>query len=137
MSDTITVEVDGEDVYIEVADVIVVGGGAVITVTDDEELAPEQGGITVNNSGAEGTVTVDLPDSADVNVGWKMHARVTEEEMLRLQAQGDDVIRFDSIETGAAGYIQSDQLGACITMELQDDGVWFVTHVIGPWTDNS
>lgn len=138
MSETITISVDGDTIDIEVGDALIMGSGSRSSVTSNTTITAAQNGITVDNTGASDTVIVTLPDSDDLTAGWTIRARVTVAEILRLKVQGTDTIRFDSIEGVAAGCLQAAELGACIAIEYQGDGKFYVTTPpMGIWSDNT
>lgn len=131
--------IDGQRITHRIADVFIGGGSnSTTSLTADRTLAASDNGITINNTGAAGTVIATLPASAGISANWKVHARVTAAQILRLKAQGTDTIRFDSIEGVAAGCLQAAELGACITIEYQGAGKFYVTAPpMGLWSDNT
>jgi hypothetical protein len=131
--------IDGQRITHRIADVFIGGAsGSFSSLTADRTLTVSDNGITINNTGANGTVIATLPASAGITAGWKARARVTAAYILRLKAQGTDTIRFDSIEGVAAGCLQAAELGACLELEYQGAGKFYVTAPpMGLWSDNT
>ncbi len=108
-----------------------------IDLTEDTDLTSNDHTSRVSNTGATGPVVATLPASDDLTIGWWIDFRVTVAEMLTLQAQGTDTIRFDTVEGSAGGLMQSDDKGTCARLEYEGNGEFFVVSCIGNLSDGT
>lgn len=104
-----------------------------LSVVSDTNLALSDYGRRYDNRGASGPVTLQLPPSASLTVGWYIEVRVAASQLLTVGAQGGDVIQHDDAVTAAAGYMQSAFKGTCALVEYAGAGEFFVVEQRGTW----
>lgn len=91
------------------------------------------GSKTFTNLGSSSTVTITLPAGAG---NYSADFIVSEEQYLRIQATGNDIIRFESLVSSAGGYMQANTTGS--SCRLQWNGSqWIVTRLSGTFYDDS
>lgn len=90
---------------------------------------------TSNNTGAVAPVTLQLPPSSSVWVGWSHTFHVTAGLLLSVAAQGSDTIRFDNIETDPAGFLRKSEVGGVLVIRLAAPGKYWATFWIGDWSN--
>lgn len=91
-------------------------------------LAANESGKSFNNTGATALNVHNLPACV---AGYQYSFRVTDADGIKVNAVGDDTIRFAATVSGAAGYIQSTTIGDCWTLEGQDATQWLVVASVG------
>lgn len=140
MSNDIELIIEEDIITVEIAASIAIAPiNAVLSLDDDLQLLASHDKMVIDNDGATTSVTATLPPSSTIRAGWSCDFRVVQNVMgrfLELRAAGSDVIVFDSEETDGGGALRSDSYGACLRVERQRDGHFFVTNVMGPWSES-
>ncbi len=104
--------------------------------THCSQITPEP----VTNSGAAGTVEVELDDSLDLGVGTRITFEVvTDGQILRIDP--DASARIQPGGNADGDYVQSSSVGARIELEKRSDTLWVVVNEINDahaeWTRQS
>jgi hypothetical protein len=113
------------------------GGGSAglrVALTSDTTLTSSDNGNTYTNTGAAGTVIATLPASSTLGSGtFKLNFRLTVAQLLRVKAQGSDVLRYYGSASPAAGYLEIDERDAALDVEYVGGGVFLVTAALCNW----
>ena len=131
----IILELEPEILELVVADKILASGDSSaresLTVSQTISVASSK---HYTNAGATDTVVATLPASASIGSShWCAEFFVTVAEILRIKAQGSDVIRYTTAVSAAAGSLESSEIGSCIKIAYVGGGVFFVTQAMDAW----
>lgn len=83
--------------------------------------------VTFTNDSAVAELIFNLPLGAE---GYRKSFRVTAAQYLRVKASGTEVFRFKSSQSAAGGYVRSNNIGTCFTIEFLG-GEWLITGLLG------
>jgi len=101
--------------------------------TTDDTLAEQESGSVHSNLGATGTVTLELPESANEGVFFTFAVQAAQE--LRIDP-GSATIRDDSGQT-ADKYKSASTVGTALTLVADSNGDWFTVSKNGTWSEES
>ena len=90
-------------------------------------VADLTGFFTFTNTGATGETVFNLPAGMD---GMKLNVIVTAAQYMKFVANGTEVFRYRSSTSAAGGYIRSNVVGTCFSIEW-DGTQWLITNLIG------
>lgn len=102
-------------------------------------LTPNDTGKAHTNGSASGTIVFTLPTGAELDTAnlpnfFVGKFRVTVAQLLRVQAQGSDVIRYAGQATAAGGYLECGDVDAVLDVEYAGSGVFLVTALMREWS---
>jgi hypothetical protein len=83
--------------------------------------------VSLTNTGASAEVECTLPAGVE---GYSKPFRVTEEQYLKVTADGTETFRYGNQQSAAGGYIRSNVVGTCWTIEFLN-GEWLITALEG------
>jgi hypothetical protein len=109
------------------------GDGSVrVELTADTTLDTVSGTVYTN---AATPVVATLPPSASIGSAvYKARFRLTAAALLRVQAQGSDVIRYYGQQSIAAGYLEISERDAVLDVEYVGANVFLVTNALMQWS---
>lgn len=103
--------------------VTIAASGATLTFLDDRGV--------YSNSGATALATFNLPSAV---AGMEFSFVVVDTDGIRVQAAAGDLIRSERSTTATAGYIQSTDQWAYVTIRAVDTANWVMTNFHGAWS---
>lgn len=83
--------------------------------------------VSLTNTGATAEVECTLPAGVE---GYSKPFRVTEEQYLKVTADGSEKFRFGSQQSAGGGYIRSNVIGTCWAIEFLNSE-WLITSLMG------
>jgi len=83
---------------------------------------------TYTNTTSVADIVFNLPPGAD---GLKVNVMVTESNYMKFVANGTEKFRYHTLQSAAGGYIRSNVIGVCFTIEWSGTE-WIVTSLNGP-----
>lgn len=101
-----------------------------LTITDAGTTYTAAGACTIT---LPASGTLPEPNAAGRNK-WAAFFRTTVAELMRVQTQGADVIRYSGVESSAAGLLEIAERDAVLDVEYVGGGVFLVTGAILEWS---
>ncbi len=110
------------------------GGGRAPTLTAIGDQTPHTSmtGVIYNNITSAADITINLPASPPV--GTSFSVRVGAAHYMKFLANTGQTILLDVSSSASAGFIRSNAVGSCMTIEAISSTVWICHSGAGSWT---